>query len=329
MKFYFYLLIVLQVIISVSTLISDDLWNKTLQYISEGKVNTFGKNCFIFDEENYTALSINSLEMNLLYDKQRYLYYLYSLRSFLFICKKLDRTIEDVYSIRNNIRDHLKNYGVSIERSVFVLISVETIESILYTGSNIRNYYISDEVSAILNNQIKEDIKDKNYYKALENFLSNIEYFILNNFINISAVREIYNNSYNEPSEFKPRYSHETNHLQTILSIILPILSTLLFVAAIYGCCYCKINKKCCFKYDNNTSTNDYNDDYNNRYRYRDNYNNDDRNTNNSIVVNNSIAGNKSIARNYSIGGNSNNASKVNTPSYGNNSILRASGGAI
>ena len=61
MKFYFYLLIVLQVIISVSTLPSEELWNKTLQYILEGKMKLF-RNHFIFDEENYTALNIHRNE---------------------------------------------------------------------------------------------------------------------------------------------------------------------------------------------------------------------------------------------------------------------------
>ena len=123
MKFYFYLALVFQVIVSISSLPSEDLWNKTLQYISEGKMKSFGKNYFIFDEENYTSLDINSKKMNILYDKQKDLYNHYSLRTFLFISKKLDRSIEDPYSIRNNIRDHLKNYGAYINNTVFVLIS--------------------------------------------------------------------------------------------------------------------------------------------------------------------------------------------------------------
>ena len=37
------LVLVFQVIISISSLPSENLWNKTLQYILEGKMKTFGK----------------------------------------------------------------------------------------------------------------------------------------------------------------------------------------------------------------------------------------------------------------------------------------------
>ena len=69
-------------------------------------MKSFGKYSFVFDEDNYTALDIDSKEMNILYDQQKYLFNKYALRSFLFICTKLNRTIEDAYSIRNNIRNH-------------------------------------------------------------------------------------------------------------------------------------------------------------------------------------------------------------------------------
>ena len=157
MKFYFVL--VLQVIISVSSLPSEDLWNKTMQYISEGKIKTFEKKHFIFDEDNYTALDINSEEMNALYFEQEKLYKAYNLTSFLFICKNLNRTIEDAYSIRDNTRDHLKDYGVYINNSFFVLISVESNESILYTGTFVKNTYISNKEAEVLNTNIKERIK--------------------------------------------------------------------------------------------------------------------------------------------------------------------------
>ena len=137
-------------------------------------MKSFGKNYFIFDEENYTYLGINSKKMNILYDKQKGLYNHYSLRTFLFISKKLNRSIEDPYSIRNNIHDHLKNYGVYINNTVFVLILVETIEFILYTGSKIKKSFISDNDALELNNDIKQYIKKKEYYEALENFLIDI-----------------------------------------------------------------------------------------------------------------------------------------------------------
>ena len=114
--------------------------------------------------------------MNILYDKQKGLYNHYSLRTFLFISKKLNRSIEDPYSIRNNIRDHLKNYSVYINNTVFVLISVETIESILYTGSIIKKSYISDNDAVILNNgdisgyiDIEED-EDRYFVVLMYNF---------------------------------------------------------------------------------------------------------------------------------------------------------------
>ena len=292
MKFYFYLLIVLQVIIiSVSTLPSEDLWNKTLRYISEGKMKSF-RYYFIFDEENYTALNINSTEMNSLYSKQNDLYNKYSLRTFLFICKKLDRTIEDAYSIRNNIRDHLINYGVYINNTVFVLISVETIESILYTGSLIKKSYISDNDSVTLNNEIKENIKDKEYYEALENFLIDIEeYFLKKNINKGKSKNSIYffNN-------------HKSDDLSTVFEIIFPIL---IIVGLIFCCCCCK--KKKIYKSKNNSaSKNIYNHD-----------------------SNSSIGSYGGGGNNISIGGNSYSAPSYSAPSYGGNSIGGASGGAI
>ena len=314
MNYYFYLVIILQVILYVSSLPSEDLWNKTLQYISEGKMKTFGKNYFIFDEENYTALGIDSTDMNFLYDRQKYLYNYYSLRSFLFICKKLDRSIEDPYSIRNNIRDHLINYGVKINETVFVLISVETIESILYTGNLIKQFYISDNDAVILNNEIKENIKNKEYYEALEDFLIDIEYYIIFKYFNFTNPGKKSNYTYGQPGITPPRYSHKIDYLSKILEVLLPLLFILSLGASIAGCCYCKLKKKCCFKYDN-SSNNNYNDSDNYNYNYN---NNNDRNSNYSVG---SYGGGDN---NNSIGGNSNNA-----PSYGNNSIGRASGGAI
>ena len=313
MKFYFYLALVFQVIVSISSLPSEDLWNKTLQYISEGKMKSFGKNYFIFDEENYTSLDINSKKMNILYDKQKDLYNHYSLRTFLFISKKLDRSIEDPYSIRNNIRDHLKNYGVYINNTVFVLISVETIESILYTGSIIKKSYISDNDAVILNNDIKQYIKKKEYYEALENFLIDIEdYFIYKNTNNNKGNNN--NSTYSTTSYYK--YSNDSPNILTIIFVI--IFDVLTVVSIVCCCCYCKKNKKCCYSEKKARSSN--------------NINNNDRNSSFSFESyggnnNISIGGNSYGGASY--GGNSMGGASYGGASYGGNSIGGASGGAF
>ena len=293
MKFYFYFVLVLHAIISVSILPSEDLWNKTLQYISEGKMKTFGKSYFIFDEENYTALNINSSEMEALYDKQKDLYNSYSLRTFLFICQNLNRSIQDAYSIRDNMRDHLISFGTYINNTVFVLISVESNESILYTGSLIRKSYISDNAAVILNNDIKQSIKNKEYYEALENFLIDIEdYFIDKNTNNNNNNK---GNDNNKNSSYVPTgyYSGGNNgnkiDSKTLYEILFP---SLIMIAVILFCCYCI--RKCSPK------------------NYK---NNNDRN---------SSIGGYSGGGNNSVGGNS-----YSAPSYGGNSIGGASRGAI
>ena len=311
MKFYYYLVFLLQVIIYVSSLPSEDLWNKTLQYISEGKMILNEKyNYFIFDEENYTSLDINSNEMKSLYDQQKELFSHYSLRTFLFIAQNLNRSIEDAYSIRDNIRNHLIDYGVYINYTVFVLISAETNESILYTGSKIKKSYISDNDAIILNNDIKQYIKNKEYYEALENFLFDIEDYFINknsNNNNGNSQNFTYNPTY-YPTSFHS--SNDNSKLSALEIVFVVLIDSVLIIVLIVCCCRCKKNKTCCFKekkalYGNN---NNYN-------------NNSDRNSVGSYGAN-SIGGNSYSAPSYS-------APSYSAPSYGGNSIGGASGGAI
>lgn len=324
MKFYYLLILVLQVIISFSSLPSEDLWNKTIQYISEGKIKTFEKKHFIFDEENYTALGIDSDEMNALYFEQEKLYKTYNLTTFLFICKNLNRTIEDAYSIRDNTRDHLKDYGVYVNNSVFVLISAESNESILYTGSFIKDNYISNKEAEVLNTNIKEKIKNKEYFNALANLLMNIESKCL-----IKSFSNNKGNDSNFTNYNKNKHKDSGMGALEICGIIFGFILLIGFI--IGGICFCKNWKACCEaccsicpKNFNNNNNNDYDRNTNiNRFNYGYDRNNTiERNYgNNSVVSNNSGIG-KSYGNNSIGGGN-------NGPSVGGNSIIRASGGAI
>ena len=291
MNFYLFLVSILQITVTFSSKPSEDLWKKVIQYISEKKMNISKTNYFIFDEENYTVLDNNSDKMNILYNKQANLYKNYDLRSFLFICKNLNRAIEDAITIRNNIRNHLINNGVYINNTIFVLISVESIESIIYTGNLIKKSYISDYEAEELNNNIKQNIKNKEYYKALENFLINIEKKFKNinnnNKISLSRIGEII--------------------YMTVIFIVFLASIILLF----FCCCKCICSK------DRNIF----------QFYLKHNYNNDRNSTTNIKVNNNGNEGNNiSIGGNSygnnSIGGNS-------APSFGDNSIGGASGGAI
>ena len=291
MNFYLFLVSILQITVTFSSKPSEDLWKKVIQYISEKKMNISKTNYFIFDEENYTVLDNNSDKMNILYNKQANLYKNYDLRSFLFICKNLNRAIEDAITIRNNIRNHLINNGVYINNTIFVLISVESIESIIYTGNLIKKSYISDYEAEELNNNIKQNIKNKEYYKALENFLINIEKKFKNinnnNKISLSRIGEII--------------------YMTVIFIVFLASMILVF----FCCCKCICSK------DRNIF----------QFYLKHNYNNDRNSTTNIKVNNNGNEGNNiSIGGNSygnnSIGGNS-------APSFGDNSIGGASGGAI
>ena len=86
----FFLLIALLQINLHESLDSFGIWNKTIQYIIEGKMKVPGSmNYFIFGESNITALDINGEKMNTLYQKQKEIFDDYSVPNYIFACDNL------------------------------------------------------------------------------------------------------------------------------------------------------------------------------------------------------------------------------------------------
>ena len=50
----------------IISLLSDEIWNKAMKFYTENKMLVFNKKHFIFDECNYTKLSINDTKMKTL-----------------------------------------------------------------------------------------------------------------------------------------------------------------------------------------------------------------------------------------------------------------------
>ena len=212
MKFSFLLVLVLSFNITVSSFPTDDLWNKTLQYISEKRVKSFGVKHLIFDENNYTGHDINSKEMNILYNYQERLYNKYSVSSFLFIYKYVYIGFKNVISIDIRIMlDHLKAFGVDIDNTVFLIISVNTTGSFIYIGNIIKEKGFSTACEEMLNDYVVKEVRNQDYYQALEKFLNYIE------------------SSYN----FTNRHKNEESHTSKVLTIIIGLIFYIIFVIVV------------------------------------------------------------------------------------------------
>ena len=99
----FLLIALLQINLNES-LDSFGIWNKTIQYIIEGKMKVPGSmNYFIFDESNITALDINGEKMNTLYQKQKEIFDDYSVPNYIFACDNLEETTELLVNTTHNL----------------------------------------------------------------------------------------------------------------------------------------------------------------------------------------------------------------------------------
>ena len=284
-------ILVINLIISLP---SDEIWNKTMKYYKENKMLVFNKKQFIFDEYNYTRLSINDTKMKTLYKKQDEIYDLFSVSTFIFLIQHINETEEDLMvTFRANMRDNLKKFGVYINLTLFTVISVDAKQALIYTGSQTKSYYISNEEARSIKNTLLYNINTTNYYDSLDNFLDDI----------ISKSKNLTKNE--KPRSVILSSGNDTGN--TIL-IIEEILISVAFVIGIgIGICCCKKKGYCSPKYFNkNKNTN----------------NADNMNTSGVSGYSVPSAGGNSVGG-YSAGGNS-----VGGYSAGGNSIGGVSGGA-
>lgn len=304
----FIILIFILSIISVILKPSDDIWNKVLKYIDEGKMNNYYKQHFFFDEDDLTALNINDTrKMEDLYKKQKQIFFIYGISTYIFSVKYINESLEELGSIRNNTRDNLKKGGYYVDYSIFAIFSIESLSGKIYTGKYINNILINDSEALSIKENLISTLKNKSYYDAWNNFLDDIDDIIslktldildnINN-MNFTIIRQ--QNTSQSPSQYSP--IHRSSGVN-IMAILGPILGSGVVIGLFFLICKCC--KNC--KLDNgNTSVNS-------NIGYNDNYSNN----------NNASYGNNSYGNN-SIGGHSYQAN--NSPSIGGNSLH--SGGA-
>ena len=284
-------ILIINLIISLP---SDEIWNKTMKYYRENKMLIFNKKHFIFDEFNYTKLSINDTKMKTLYKKQDEIYILFSVSTFIFLVKHINETEEDLMvTFRANMRENLKNFGVYINLTLFTVISVDTKQALIYTGSKTKSYYISNEEAALIKNTLLYNINTTNYYDSLDNFLDNI----------ISKSKTL---TKNETIPITDN-SSDNDSGNTILIIVEILISVASVIGFGIGICCCMKKGYCTPKYFNKN-----------------------KNTNNADNVNTSSVSGYSVpsAGGNSVGGYSAGGNSVGGYSAGGNSIGGASGGA-
>jgi len=298
---------------------SDDIWDKVLKYINEGKMDNFNKMHFFFDEDNITALDINDTKkMKDLYEKQREICYIYGVSTYIFSVKYINESIEEIGSIRNNTRDNLRKGGYYVDNSIFAIFSIESVSGKIYTGKYINNVWINDSEASSIKENLTNSLKNKSYYNAWNNFLDDIKNTFLSklfgDFIEFENIT--FNESNSSPSPSPSPYPRKPSSSSlNVMAILGPIIGGGIVIVICFFLIKCCLSWKPNSNNDNNNST-DYNYNYNNNYSYNNNNNSYDNHSRPSIGGN-SIGGN-------SVGGNS--IQVNNAPSFGGNSLH--SGGA-
>ena len=185
MKYHSYIFI-LQITFII-LLPSDDMWNKVMEFYKEGKMKDFNKTHFIFDEYNYTKLDINDDKMKVIYEKQDYIFKNYGIKSYIFAVKYINESIESFGHVRNNTRDNLRNFGIVVDTSIYALVSIDSLNMIIYTGNSTRKDYISDSNAMLMKNEFLINIRFQNYYNAFLDFVEDIDRICNKNFTRITT----------------------------------------------------------------------------------------------------------------------------------------------
>ena len=192
----FYLICIFLLINLCNLLPSDDIWNKTLQYMEEGKmIYPDDKNYFIFDESNYTALDINGTKMEALFEKQKYLYEKYKIPNYIFAVDNQDEKIESGLNATHNLAALLKSeFNIDIDNTLIGFFSIETRKSRIRTGNVLRRI-ITDQIADLIAKDLQDNLRAQNYYGAWDRLLDNV-----------ISYKSLYENIYNYS-----RPSHSSN----------------------------------------------------------------------------------------------------------------------
>jgi len=234
----FYLVCIIIHINLYNLLPSDDIWNKMLKYMEEGKmIYSPGKNYFIFDESNYTALDINGDKMSALYTKQNNLYNNYRIPNYIFAVDKQDENLEIITDATSNLASRLKSeFKIESDNAIIYLFSKETNRTRLRLGETIRRK-IGDSKAKIINSNIQNNLKKGNYYGAWNRFIDDIVYYT----------------KLESDSSSSSSSSNSNSSEVDVKLIILPIISFILILIFIF--CFCrefKLRKKEMIEKNNN-----------------------------------------------------------------------------
>ena len=150
---------------------SDEMWKNFLQFYNDNKMLFSSKTHFIYDELNYTGLYINDTLMQELYQKQENIYKEYNIYNYIFAVKYINESLEPLGLVRNHTRDNLRNNNFDVDNSIFTVVSVESVQGLIYTGKFTRKNYISNEEASVMKEKLLNNIKNKKYYNAWNDFL--------------------------------------------------------------------------------------------------------------------------------------------------------------
>ena len=183
----FYLVCIFMLVNFSNLLPSDDIWNKTLQYMEEGKmVYPNDKNYFVFDESNYTALDINGDEMEALYKKQKYLYEKYKVPNYIFAVDNQDEKLEPRENATSNLAALLKSeFNIDSDNTVIGFFSIKTNKSRIRAGGSLRRI-LTDARADLIAKDLQSNFRANDYYGAWNKLLDNViviknPYELLNN----------------------------------------------------------------------------------------------------------------------------------------------------
>ena len=154
---------------------SKEIWENYQEYLKNGIIQDFQKKHFIFDDANNTGFDSDKQEMIELYEIQENIYRSYGIRSYIFFIKYIDSSLESFGLVRNRTRDNLRNNNYNVDKSIFSVISVDTIDLLIYTGKYTKRDYISDDIACEMKNNIIKDLQNGKYYDSLKNFLVHLK----------------------------------------------------------------------------------------------------------------------------------------------------------
>ena len=146
---------------------SSTIFNKTIQYINEGKVKVpKDMNYFIFDESDVTALNANANIMIELFQKQKEIYDKHSIPNYISVVDSQDESTEGLTETTHNLAEYLRSrYNIKKEDTIILLVSISPGKIKIRTG-DILKIRVSDSKCDTMISNIKIYLKNKNYYEA-------------------------------------------------------------------------------------------------------------------------------------------------------------------